>query len=161
MASCDELRAKHSSHDSRCIVPRCGQRACTVIVPRHQSMVVKCDECDAFQQDEQRPDFIIFWDDIQNHRHVWLILEIKGGVKSGRTMFQQAERGASVVEHHPLFSVPQPRTRFLVPLILFDGKSRAASFTENQRKSVLFFGTKYPVAMLRCRPDLTLLHLLP
>ncbi|MBA2278510.1 MAG: hypothetical protein H0W06_12190 [Chloroflexia bacterium] len=108
---------------------------------------------DVFQQ-EGLPDFIVFYDDLRDGRHIWLIVEIKGRLRSGASPLQQLERGASAIEHHPLFRLSRPHARFLIPLVLFDGKSRAADFARYDRKRIRFFGENYQSLTKRCRPGI-------
>jgi hypothetical protein len=142
-------------------VDRCRKRSCTIIVPPINTVIIDCDRCDAFQQDERRPDFIVFYDDISNHRQWWLIVEIKGRLKSAKNVLQQLESGASVIEHHRLYHLPQVRSRYLIPLTLFDGQTRAEDFTLYDRKRIRFFGENYPAIAMRCRPGLRLQDLIP
>lgn len=160
MGSADDLRRKHGSRDGTCVVQRCRKRKCSISGFGPHSVIIECDACDAFSSEERRPDYIVFVRGDSENDHMWLVVELKGGLDDADKVVEQIQAGAATVEGHELFQINTPRSRTLIAVVLFDGNSRVAEHQRINAVPVMFYNRPFRVRALRCKPGLTLSELI-
>ena len=151
-----ELRSLHTSCTPPCITPSCRRTTCTLSLPRGQTVCIDCDRCSCFQEGERKPDFIVLYFRERPLLSCWFVVEMKSRVSHPRTIVEQLQAGAHMIENDPCFRVVQSPHR-LVPLLLHEKGIHTADVQIVNSQRVLFHGKPYPIKVARCGVNLTAL----
>lgn len=151
------LRAQHSECKKKvtCIVVRCRRGSSELKLPLADTVCVDCDECDYFPKNEEgrkRPDFVVAYAPGDPDDVTWVIVEMKGRVKSSQDTIEQLASGVEVVREQ--FTVRGYGQRF-VALVFKSSHSRATDIDRINGERIKFGRSGIRVRVIPKEAELT------
>jgi hypothetical protein len=119
-----------------------------LLVTSEASLVVSCDDCQLFGPTEKKPDFLFLASKERPLKYTWGVVDMKGRIGKVDSTVQQLQAGADKIASHQGFG-RGVGVSALLPIVIYNGKSRAADHLAYRGKKVRFQERSFTVVVKR------------